>query len=377
MAIVYEVSILSGIMKLTWSIRIAFTWWGSGGHVLPIASLLEYAQQDTQIQQKCKALYRFGERGSLEEDKAGRFDDVHFVTIQSGKLRRYITLRSVFLSLRDLFRLIGWFFQSLWNLKKYSIDVVFCKWGYVVVPVCLAAKVLRIPIIVHESDTHMGLANKIAARMATKVFTGFDGVYYSSFTVWQLLSLSLSTLQEVPLENFDPRKPTVLFIGWSQGAHTLFALIPSLIEQYGAQFQYLVITGLKNIEWQEKLRQYDTVWALWFLEQSELARMMAQSDLSVTRGSATSLAEQHLFGIKKCIVPLPFTWGNHQEINADWYVKEYNDRKLLQDNSLTQWVIQFLEEYKDYTKASHTINKEALLKPHRIIWQALIEAGGE
>lgn len=360
-------------MKTNTGKAIAFTWWWSGWHVLPIASLLEYAQQDTQIQQKSKTLYWFGEKNSLEQKKAALFPDVEFVSIQAWKLRRYITIWSILLSIRDMFRFIWWLFQSLYYLKKYKIDKVFCKGWYVAVPVCYAARMLNIPIIVHESDTHMWLANRMAAKVATKVFTGFEGVFYSSFTVWQLLSLSLSTPQTIELSWFDMSKTTLLFMGWSQGADTLFALIPELIKLYGEDIQYIVLTGLKNKQRQEKLKHYKNVWALWFINQQEMAYIMSLSDLSVTRWSATSLEEQELFGIKKIIVPLPFTWGNHQEINADWYVKQYDDHKVLQNEMLFEHTRALMEGYKEYKKKTVQVDMKKLKEPHRIVWEELIQ----
>ncbi|MEI6774995.1 MAG: glycosyltransferase [bacterium] len=74
----------------------------------------------------------------------------------------------------DFFLFIFGCFQSLFWLLYYRIDVVFCKGGYVALPVVLAAALLRRKIILHESDTHPGLVNRIASRFAKKSFTGFE-----------------------------------------------------------------------------------------------------------------------------------------------------------------------------------------------------------
>ncbi|MDR0859579.1 MAG: glycosyltransferase [Candidatus Peribacteria bacterium] len=73
-------------------------------------------------------------------------------------------------------------------LQKYHIDAVFCKGGYVALPVVFAARFLRIKLVVHESDVHPGLVNRIASRYASAVFTGFDKVLPNAITVGQILS---------------------------------------------------------------------------------------------------------------------------------------------------------------------------------------------
>jgi UDP-N-acetylglucosamine--N-acetylmuramyl-(pentapeptide) pyrophosphoryl-undecaprenol N-acetylglucosamine transferase len=68
------------------------------------------------------------------------------------------------------------------------VDAVFCKGGFVALPVVFAAKILRKKLIVHESDVHPGLVNRIASRFTSIVFTGFDRVLPRSKTVGQILS---------------------------------------------------------------------------------------------------------------------------------------------------------------------------------------------
>jgi UDP-N-acetylglucosamine--N-acetylmuramyl-(pentapeptide) pyrophosphoryl-undecaprenol N-acetylglucosamine transferase len=103
---------------------------------------------------------------------------------------------------------------------------VFCKGGYVALPVVLAARILRKRIIVHESDTHSGLVNKMAARFADRIFTGFDNVLPGSETVGQILSDDIAfgddttaikdaKISEI-LAKIPKKKTIVLVIGGSQ-----------------------------------------------------------------------------------------------------------------------------------------------------------------
>ena len=89
--------------------------------------------------------------------------------ISTGKLRRYFDLKNF----TDPFRVIKGFGDARRLLKKYRPDVIFSKGGFVSVPVVLAAKQLKIPVIIHESDMTPGLANKISIPAATKVCCNF------------------------------------------------------------------------------------------------------------------------------------------------------------------------------------------------------------
>ena len=137
-------------------------------------------------------MYRFGSKRSLEEKtceaQCTKCKKLEFIPVISGKYRRETPIISRLRNMRDMFLFVVGIFQSLYLLKKYHIDVIFCKGGYVALPIVVAGWVLRKKIIVHESDTRPGLVNKLAARVATKVFTGFDDVLPKSETVGQILS---------------------------------------------------------------------------------------------------------------------------------------------------------------------------------------------
>jgi len=108
-------------------LRIAFTGGGTGGHIFPIVSLIEYAQQDSDLLAKIKQIYRFGQGGSMEEQEASKLSGVLFIPVVAGKIRRYWDLRSALQNIADMFLVIVAFFQSLRLLSKHKIDVIFCK----------------------------------------------------------------------------------------------------------------------------------------------------------------------------------------------------------------------------------------------------------
>ncbi len=320
---------------------------------------------------KCK-LYRFGSYNSLESDIARQFPAVHFIPVASGKLRRYWDWDAFFKNVADMVKVIWWFFQSLWYLKKYKIQKVFCKWWYVALPVSFAAKMLGIPILVHESDTHIGLTNKLVWTLAWKRYSWFPWTFPNERVVGQILSHTLRNPTPIELPNFDQQRTTLIVIWWSQWSNYLLTIVEQLCVKYPLM-QFLVVLGLKNKQQAERFVHQNNIWTFDFLQQKQLAYLYQLADLACTRWSATTLAELHWFGVKKIIVPLPYTWWNHQEINADRYVEQYNDYKILQtDQPTIQAYTAIIDQYQWYKKPSSLQNGD-FTSAHTIIWADLLE----
>ncbi len=354
--------------------KIAFAWWGSGWHIFPIKSLIEYSvNQNSELQ-----MFWFGEKNSMEEKICKELKNtginVKFITIMSGKLRRYWTLQSIWLNFVDIFKLKIWFFQSLYYLKKYKIDILFSKWGYVSLPPSIAARILRKQVFMHESDTVPGLANKIVGKFANKIFLGLRTIkeYFpkeKTQLVWQILSDIFYRKREVSVCS---DKTNLLLIGWSQGsAIILEALLeiardnPKILEWYNIT----IIWGTLNKQYGEMFEGYKNINFLEFVSQEKMAEILTCTDMSITRWSGTSLAEQDLFWIWKIIIPLPFTGGNHQYRNAMDYVKR-GDIMLEQKWDLSGKLLKILEKKAGFKKVSKDITKEQDVKG--IIYESML-----
>lgn len=109
-----------------------------------------------------------------------------------------------------------------------------------------------------------------------------------------------------------------------------------------------------------------------FLDQINLAYLYSICDIALTRGSVTSLAEQQLFGIKKIIIPLPRTGGNHQFYNALWYSEAYEDIVVEQDSQLVHNLTVFLVKLDGYKKSWDGVDTEELEKAKEIVWHNML-----
>lgn len=266
--------------------------------------------------------------------------------------------------------------------------MVFCKGGFVALPVVFAAKLLHKKLIVHESDVHPGLVNRIASRFASAVFTGFDGVLPHSKTVGQILgddiaSFSeegsdlefigdLPTIQDSPSLRKSPLPPfikggvpTVFIMGGSQGSRTLYETFATLLETnplIASSFHFFISLGKLNTDLKSRFSQKN-VQTFDFLTQREMGEIYAKSDICLARGGTTSLAEQKLFNIKSIIVPIP--WTHDQMDNAKRYVHHYQDI-LFDQNSPT-----FLQEMEEAFLSLRSYHKPPL---HRDIFTEIQQA---
>lgn len=314
-------------------LNIAFAGWGTGWHVAPISSLIEYAQTKPEIMDHVWWLFWFGSNGQLEEQFANNFPWVQFVPIKSGKLRRYWTVRSTLENLRDVAYFNAGYIQSLYLLKKHKIDALFCKWGYVALPVSFAAASLRIPIIVHESDSHAGLVNKLVAKVAKYKFEWFAWSLPGATHIWQILSPKLLELDE-DFEIFtgDQNRQNLLVMCGSQGSEAIFqALLRDLDTPWHIvkDMNILVVLGLLNTRYKKQFESHLNVQTFDFLDITQLAKLYSISDLALCRAWATSLAELEVYNVSKVIVPLA---SHDQPHNARWYRDQYGDIVIDQNN---------------------------------------------
>ena len=353
---------------------IVMAWGGTWWHVFPIKSLIETIISDPKYSDKVKEIIRFWSKSSLEQETAAKFwNKVRFISILSWKRRRETPLKSRLKNIRDLFLFAAGFFQSIFYLRKAKADVVFCKWWYVALPVVFAAKFLRKPIFVHESDTRPWLVNRIWNKFSKKSFCGFDNVFPWAIVVWQILSDEI-----VPTWDSNPElsnslksekkdgKPSILVMWWSQGSKKLYENLADLLREnteLRESFHYHIVLGKLNEDLKQIFSKFPCVTTYNFLSQSDMWILYKHCDISLTRGWTTSLAEQKLFNLKSIIVPIPRT--HDQKLNAEWYVKNFNDIMVEQSKETTsEDLFNALVSLKDYHKP------EISTDIHAEIWKA-------
>lgn len=345
---------------------IVMAWGGTWWHVFPIKSLIETIISDPKYSDQAKEIIRFWSKDSLEQETAAKFwNKVRFISILSWKRRRETPLKSRLKNIRDLFLFAAGFIQSVFYLRKSKADVVFCKWWYVALPVVFAANFLRKPIFVHESDVKPWLVNRIWNKFSKQSFCWFDWVFPWAIVVGQILSDEIvpssskdSKLSRSIKSEKKDEKPSILVMWWSQGSKKLYECLANLLKENKTlceSFYYHIILGKLNEDLKQIFKEFSSVTTYDFLSQSDMGILYQHCDISLTRGWTTSLAEQKLFNLKSIIVPIPRT--HDQKLNAEWYVKNFNDIMVEQSQPTTSEDLKnALLSLKDYHKPEITID---------------------
>ena len=379
-----------------WKINLAMAWWGTWGHVFPVKSIIEHINKNPEYSEKISKIIRFWEKNSLESEIFDKIvstnQNLFFQTIVSGKYRRETPLKSKLKNIRDLFKFFWWIIQSLYYIKKYQIDVIFCKWWYVALPVVFAWKILKKKIVVHESDVHSWLVNKIASKFANTVFTWFDDVLPNSITVWQILSndiVSRESIKNIPshreiweeltlaeqLFYSDPNKTHLLVMWWSQWSKRLYEnLIESMSENKHiySNYEIFLVLWKENQDLKPKFDSFKNVYTFDFVSQQDMGLLLKYCDMSLTRAWTTSLAEQKLYNLKIVMVPIP--WTHDQYDNAKFYVEHYDDILLdSNDSNYKENMLSIFTQYQKFKKEKVTkdILAEISVAKDKIV-QALI-----
>ena len=139
---------------------IVLTGGGTAGHVMPNIALLP------NLRKKFGNIHYIGSKNGIEKNIINKHKDIIYHEIETTKFVRKLTLKNLTIP----FVLIKSIYQCKKILQEIKPDVVFSKGGYVAVPVVIASSMLNIPIIAHESDSSMGLANKIIYTKCKTMF---------------------------------------------------------------------------------------------------------------------------------------------------------------------------------------------------------------
>ncbi len=331
--------------------KILFTGGGTGGHFYPLIAIAE-AVRDVAAENQIlpPKLYYIADKPYDEE--ALFKNDIIFIKAPAGKVRRYFSILNVL----DVFKTLWGMISSTFILLKLYPDVVISKGGYVSVPTVLAASFLKIPIIVHESDTRPGRANLLAAKRATKIGVAFDSAIEGfpqkvrgkiakvGIPVRkELMQLPERSLAKEALD-LDPALPTVLIVGGSSGSlrinETVLGALPELvsfanvIHQTGKPHFDEVSRTARVIAGENASRYH----AFPYLNVDSTRAAAASADVIIARAGTGSITEIALWGIPAILIPIPESVSHDQRTNAYTYART-GASEVLEEANLTPHVL--------------------------------------
>ncbi|WP_212528455.1 UDP-N-acetylglucosamine--N-acetylmuramyl-(pentapeptide) pyrophosphoryl-undecaprenol N-acetylglucosamine transferase [Actinospica durhamensis] len=331
------------------AVRVIVTGGGTGGHVYPTLTTVRMLQAELAERGAAPAeTLWIGAAGSLEE-RVARESGIAFRPVATGKLRRAGNpLRMItWANLRDAVRVPLGAIQALGIVRGVRPDVVVGFGGYVAVPVSVAARVGRRPMMVHEQTVRLGLANRMLVRLATRTAL-------SSESSLALLPSGARARAEVTgnpvrpelfqgepdrarkaldLAGFDADKPTVYVTGGAQGAKQINALVTQLLPWLLERANVIHQCGAADFDRQRETsfalpRELAARYHLTPYVGAEMPDVYALADLVISRSGAGTIAEITGLGKAAVLIPLASSAGGEQAHNAK-YLEEHGAARAL------------------------------------------------
>lgn len=314
---------------------IAFTGGGTGGHFYPIIAIAE-AVNDLVREKRLIAPKLYYLAPDSFDQKALFENSLIYISIPAGKWRRYAS----FQNFTDLFVTLLGTIKAIFMLFRLYPDVVVSKGGYGSVPTTIAARLLRIPIIIHESDAKPGRANLLAAPWATRIAISFDSAasYFPEKVRGKIartgipIRKALSHLETEGAEQYlglESTLPTILILGGSLGAARINEVVLSSLVNLVAFANIIHQTGhahIKNVSAVSQVVLAGSPHAsryhpINYLSQTSLQRTAGVATIIVSRAGANAIAEISLWKKPAILIPIPEVISHDQRSNAYAYAR--------------------------------------------------------
>lgn len=329
--------------------KILLTGGGSGGHFYPIIAvadaLHELAEEKKLIGMELYYMADVPYNAGLLYDKG-----IVFRKTTAGKRRTYFSLLNFF----DLFKTAWGVVTTFIDIFNLYPDVIFGKGGYVSFPALFAAKILRIPVIIHESDTVPGRVNAWAGKFARRIALSYPEAasYFpkekTAFTGNPIRKEILAPLKNGAFDflNLDPNVPTILVLGGSQGASLINENLIDVLPELVKKFQIVHQTGKKNFDYVKTTSEvilrgnpnqghYKT---FEYLNDLALRMSVGAASLIVSRAGST-IFEIASWGLPSIIIPITESNGDHQRKNAFAYART-GACTVIEESNLTSHILQ-------------------------------------
>ncbi len=307
---------------------------GTGGHIFPGLAVAEA------LRARSWRVHWLGGPGSMESrlvpPRGFAFETISFSGVRGKGL--------VTLALLPL-RLLRAFWESIGVVRRVNPDVVIGLGGYITFPAGMMASLLGKPLVLHEQNSVAGMANKVLAGVADRVFTAFPRVIKKAEFVGNPLREEFMR-QRTPVERLSTRTGPLrlLVVGGSLGAKGLNDVVPKALALLDPLQRPLVThqSGEKQID--ELRANYEAAGVEAELTPfiDDTARAFAEADLIVCRAGASTVTEIAAVGAAAVFVPFPFAVDDHQTTNAKFLVDAGGGWLVQQKDLGAEWLARLL-----------------------------------
>lgn len=283
------------------------------------------------------AVHYIGSHDGIEKEliKDGH-PEVTYYAIQSGKLRRYFSMKNF----TDPFRVGAGLFQALSIIRKLKPELIFSKGGFVSVPVVLAGKMTKTPVVIHESDVTPGLANKLSLPFSNHIFTVFEQTLNhvpkekatcSGAIIRPELFAGVKE-EGLRIAGFSGSKPVLIIMGGSQGSAVLNKALREDLQAVSKIFDIIHLTGKGNLDAslnnERAYKQFEYV-------TDDLPHLLAASDYAISRAGSNAIFE--LLALRKpmLLIPLSAAQSRGDQLLNAAYFESLGIARVLKEEDLS------------------------------------------
>lgn len=332
--------------------KIVLTGGGTTGHVAVNLALIPVLLKNGWD------IYYMGSKSGIERELIEDYPEVKYISIPTGKLRRYFS----FENLKDFFRVLGGIWQAFWKIKKIKPDVIFSKGGFVSFPVVIGGYFNRVPSITHESDVTPGLANKMITPFASKVmftfkdsgeYIGNKGSYIGPVIREQIKNGDAASGRK--LYGFTEDKPIMVVLGGSLGSKVVNDCIRDNLNEILKKFNVLHGVGSGNIDADIERDGYVQVEYI----NKAMNDTLAMADLIVSRAGANAIFEFLYYNKPMLLIPLDVNQSRgDQIINAVKFEKMNYAGVLLEKDITDETFMNKIEEIMNNSESMINAQKD-------------------
>lgn len=317
---------------------IILTGGGTAGHVTVNINLKNSLKKHFD-----KIIY-IGSENGIEKELIKNNTDYEYHSVTTVKFER----KKIFKNLLIPCKLSKGIKEAKQLIKKVNPDIIFSKGGYVGLPVVIAGKKLGIPVICHESDITMGLANKLAKKYATKICTNFEITAKNNgdkcVHTGMPINISQLTKEQAKAKlQIYSSKPVLLVTGGSLGAKAINTFIFNNISELTKSYFVLHIVGKNNLNRNININDYKQIEF-----SNDMWTIFKATDYAISRAGANTIIELLSNKILTIFIPLPKNASRGDQIDNAKYLESKNlSTTILQENLSLEKVQNSLKHLKN------------------------------
>lgn len=311
--------------------KILLTGGGTGGHFYPLIAIAEEINKVAE-KEKIVDVKMFYMSDSPYDQRMLFENGITFVNVPAGKMRLDNPIKNFF----DMFKTATGVLYGLIQLFGIYPDVVISKGGYAAFPAVFAAKLLRIPVVVHESDSSAGRMNLWTAKFAKRIAVSYPEAgeqFPKDKTAWVGQPVRKEVSQAATTGMFEffklsPDVQTIFIEGGSQGAEMINNVIIEALPELLSKYQVIHQTGPKNFD-EVVLRAnllleknpYKARYLPYPYMNNLATKMAAGAATIIISRAGSTIFEIALWGVPSIIIPITNSNGDHQRKNAFNYAR--------------------------------------------------------